>query len=95
MFTALSGRSPATRERAKKAELRDLGTVEQLFGRVHFLLSFVPPSAGSRGGRGRLPSATHAARVRGPPFVATKALVEALAEAGVLRAREECDRDVS
>ena len=45
VFTALSGRSPATRERAKRAEIRDLGTVEQLFGRVRFLLSFVPPNA--------------------------------------------------
>ena len=45
VFTALSGRSPATRKRAEKAEIRDLGTVEQLFGRVHFLLSFVPPTA--------------------------------------------------
>lgn len=45
VFTALRGRSPATRERAHKAGMQDLGDVHHLLNTVDFVLSFVPPGA--------------------------------------------------
>ena len=45
VFTALRGRSRASRERATKAGMQDLGDVGRLVGKVDFLLSIVPPGA--------------------------------------------------
>ncbi len=45
VLTALTGRSEATREYAKRAEIADVRDLEQLLGQVDFVLSFVPPSA--------------------------------------------------
>lgn len=45
VFTALRGRSAATRERAGKAGIFDVVDLDCLLTKVDFLLSFVPPGA--------------------------------------------------
>lgn len=45
VFTALRGRSRASRERASKAGIQDLGDVGRLVRKVDFIISLVPPDA--------------------------------------------------